>query len=751
MRVRSVRASPVGASGRGGRHTFGLGAHVGLVALAIAAASPLLAQGVDDAYLDEGARELVRLGRERRNSVDRSITHYETIVQERMSAGLTTFGRERLFYRRETAGRIDWTRGGRVEIEVLGAREVIPPVLKNAQIPSDLQGFMPHLAFDPVEPDIFVKLDTSFLRHPLADDAEAYYRYRSGDTMTIRLPDSRTIRLLELVVIPRGDDIHMLSGSFWLEERTHAVVRAVFRPARAFDYDRDADEDDDDVPGFLKPIRADLLYITMEYGLWELHWWLPRVIAAEGVIQVSFMSMPLRYERRYSEYKVVGDTMPVLAGQDTTPIRPCRIPLVLEVSVGQSGDPERAERMRERRARRDSARISRRSRDCAESFTVTVPEDSLKLLESGYLPADPWGSGVQLMTASELEDLGRTLETLPPTPWQLPPPSFAWGLGAASLVRYNRVEALSIGARSSLDLGRLTVDATGRIGLADLEPNGEIAFTRETPGGLRRLTGYRRLVAANPDTRPLSFGNSINALLVGRDDGEYFRAWGAEFEATPPRSAPQWYKLRLYGEHQKVAFTNTDFSLRHVLNGDHVFGPTIHAARADQFGVSLSLATWQGLDPAGFRWSAQFDLTGETGTFDFTRPAATLRAGLPSVAGVQLSVEAAAGTSAGDLPIQSDWFVGGPANLRGYAGGILHGSSYWRTRAELTRGVPAAELSVFSDAGWAGPRDRFSTANALVSAGIGGSFLDGLVRFDIARALRRPIGWRTDLYVSASF
>jgi Omp85 superfamily domain len=725
-----------------------------LLAFALAGLAPattLRAQGVADAYLDEGARELVRLGRERRNSVDRSITHYETIVQERMSAGLTTFGRERLFYRRETAGRINWTRGGKVNVEVLGAREVIPPALKGAQVPSDLRGFMPHLAFDPVEQDIFVKLDTSFLRHPLANDAEEFYRYRSGDTTTIRLPDGRTIRLLELIVIPRGDDIHMLSGSFWLEEQSHAIVRAVFRPARAFDYDRDADEDDEGVPGFMKPIRAELLYITMEYGLWDLHWWLPRVIAAQGVIQVSFMSMPLRYERRYSAYEVVGDTTAVLAAADTTTIRPCRIPLVLEVSVGQSDDPERVARRRERQARRDSTRISRRSRDCAESFTVTVPEDSLKLLHSEYLPADPYGSGVELMTAAELEDLGHTLETLPPTPWQLRAPSFAWGLGAASLVRYNRVEALSIGAQSSLDLGRLVIDGTARIGLADLEPNGEISVTRETPGGLRKLTGYRRLAAANPDTRPFGFGNSLNALLIGRDDGEYFRAWGIEFEAAPPRSSAQWYKLRLYGEHQKVAFASTDFSLRHALNSDHVFGPTIHAARADQFGAALSLATWHGLDPVGFRWSAQLDLTGETGTFDFARPAATLRVGLPSIIGVQLSAEAGAGTSTGMLPIQSEWFVGGPASLRGYAGGILHGTSYWRGRAELTRGVPAVKLSLFSDAGWAGSRDHFSTADALASAGIGATFLDGLIRFDIARALRRPIGWRTDLFVSSSF
>ena len=38
----------------------------------------------------------------------------------------------------------------------------------------------------------------------------------------------------------------------------------------------------------------------------------------------------------------------------------------------------------------------------------------------------------------------------------------------------------------------------------------------------------------------------------------------------------------------------------------------------------------------------------------------------------------------------------------------------------------------------------------LLSAGVGASFLDGLVRLDLARALRTPTGWRVDLYLDAA-
>ncbi len=733
-----------------------------LVWLALGTPAALYAQS--DAYLDESARELVRLARERRNTVDRSITRYTTVVQERMSGGLRTPAWDRLFYRRETAGRVDWRRGGPVRIEVLGAREVIPAVLKDAQVPSDLRGFMPHLAFDPMDSELLVRFDTTFLRHPLAADAESHYRYRSGDTTTIRLPDGRDIRLLELVVIPRRDDVHLLTGSFWMEAATHAVVRVVFRPARPFDLARDSDEDED-VPGFIQPIRAELKYITLEYGLWELRWWLPRLIAAEGVIQVSFMTMPLDYERRYSEYVVEGDTAVLPVPIDSLEVRPCRAPFRLTIQVGRDEPDstrarlraeaeERARRRREERAARDpspradSLRAERER--CQQVYEVEVPPDSAGLLESEYLPASVYADGSQLITARELEDLDDVLKRLPDTPWQVNPPTFHWGFGAPGMFRYNRIEALSVGAQTQLDLGRINLSLTGRIGLADAEPGAQLSITRETPGTQWRISGYRRLAAANPDTRPLGTGNSLGALFLGRDDGEYFRAAGAEIALQPGLEATQWIELRMYGERQWRADAETDWSIRHALDGDHGFRPNLRAQDADQLGAQLTLRASGGLDPLSFRWGAELSADGATGTFDFGKPSLTLRATSPLPAGLLIGVEAAAGTSTGDVPVQNHFFLGGPATLRGYNGGAIHGDSFWRSRMDLSTQTPAARIVLFSDAGWAGPREFFEKGRALVSAGIGASFLDGIARIDLARALRGPTGWRLDFHVTGT-
>ena len=59
---------------------------------------------------------------------------------------------------------------------------------------------------------------------------------------------------------------------------------------------------------------------------------------------------------------------------------------------------------------------------------------------------------------------------------------------------------------------------------------------------------------------------------------------------------------------------------------------------------------------------------------------------------------------------------------------------------------------IFGDLGWAGSRDEWSHLGRPVSgAGVGASFMDGLIRFDIAKGIHPSRGWRTDLYLEARF
>jgi hemolysin activation/secretion protein len=110
----------------------------------------------------------------------------------------------------------------------------------------------------------------------------------------------------------------------------------------------------------------------------------------------------------------------------------------------------------------------------------------------------------------------------------------------------------------------------------------------------------------------------------------------------------------------------------------------------------------------------------------------------------------AAGAAFGDVPVQSLWYLGGPATMRGYSGNAARGEAFWRGRAEIARAAPGARIVLFSDAGWAGPRDDVQLDPLLLSAGIGASFLDGLLRLDLAHALREPRGWRFDIHLDGA-
>src|SRR5690606_10060615 len=96
---------------------------------------------------------------------------------------------------------------------------------------------------------------------------------------------------------------------------------------------------------------------------------------------------------------------------------------------------------------------------------------------------------------------------------------------------------------------------------------------------------------------------------------------------------------------------------------------------------------------------------------------------------------------------QSLFLVGGPMSVRGYPTAALVGTGAWVARGEISRGIPAARLVAFTDVGWAGDRAHWGSGRTLVGVGIGASFLDGLLRFDVARGLGDPKGTRLEIYV----
>ncbi|HSJ10573.1 MAG TPA: hypothetical protein VK928_11695, partial [Longimicrobiales bacterium] len=654
-----------------------------LLLLAILAAVPAPAFAQADAYVNEGARELVRLSRLHRDSVDRRIESYGTTARERFTVALRAGIAEKLVYRRETATRIDWQRDGTTRLEILGMREVAPLFKSKPDVPGDLSAELLRLVFDPAGTDLFIQFDTVGLRHPLAANGEAHYRYEAGDTTTITLPDSRVVRLFELRVMPRRDDIRLLAGSFWLDSESYAVVRIHARPARDFDADRDnaranvasVEREDGDsvrtrsitlnsIAGFVKPVRAEVEFIAIEYGLWDMQWWLPRSLAARGHVRVSGLRVPLSYERTYEEYTVTGDVdRPLIAAADVDRRR-CLESVRWVVNTPE--DSAREALTASERARRERAYAASRARrgdttsvgDCTREYVLTAPTDSV-LLHSDALPVSIYGDDIALIPEDDLGDIIERMRDIAAPPARAAAPQFQWGLRGPGLLRYNRVEGFSPGVRGTLQRGPYGIEAIARFGLADLEPRGELSVERSGDRFAPRVALYRRLNTAHPVTEVPGLFGSMGALLLGRDDAHYYDALGADLVVRPADAHPQWYDARIYAERQRSVERNTQFSVAHLINSNNVFDPNFRADAADQLGARLRLRTQLGRNPNAPRLSGELSLGGETGDFTFFRPEALLRLGSPLFGGVALGIEAAVGTAEGDaVPAQALWRLG---------------------------------------------------------------------------------------------
>lgn len=715
-----------------------------------AAASPA---AIASAYRNPEARELVRRAREYRHLTDRSLRGYQTLARQRMSAGLRTAFRDRQLFGSELAARVDWRRDGPVRVELLGARQRTVVTDDDDGDDDDPRDNARSLAFDPTDDRMRMGLlGNSWIRHPLAEGSERDYRFTAGDTLTVRLSGGESVRVYELRLEPRRLGAPLVSGSIWLEDRSYGVVRTLLRLSQSLTEEirssssRDstgrrrtsvnvsisgdsAEERETRRRGgrglsLLPDIRIDIRYITTEYGLVQGRWWMPTHTAVDATMSAgSMLAVPARFERSYSQYRVEGDPLPAPG------------------AVAAAPEPEVA----------DTPQACRNGGDClcargrCRTVEVTLPADTTLLAKSPDLPP-PLTTGAPLLSGREASELGRELEKVASDPWLFyPRPQIR---RAPVLLRFNRVEALSVGARQTVDFGPFAIDGTVRIATSNWEPDAEIGIRRETAERRLRLAGYRRLAAANPSERPLGMGNSLGALLWGRDNGDYFRATGVELRGAPPRAERPWLEWRIFGEHQGPVSVETDVSLRSI-GGDFAFRPNIVADRADQAGLAVVLRPMVGSRLLGMSWGAEIQGEGQTGDFQFVRPSLTLRGMLP-MGSFAAALEGAAGTSFGDVPVQSLWRLGGAGTLRGYDGSSAAGTAFWRARGELARGSGAARLAVFSDLGWAGNRDDFSNRAPLWSAGAGVSVLDGVVRIDLARALRSPTGWRLEIYMDGA-
>jgi hypothetical protein len=834
---------------------------------------PVTPEHERSAFLDETARAMLYMAREARLAHDSALRAYDARSYMRMSVGLGVrrLGPERLLFRSEHAARVRWARDSGVWIETTGRRHLVPmgdaeldlsPATPVPYFPGREQLWLPSGELRTVRGEI----NERSLLHPLATGAEAYYRYASGDSLHFRLPDGRSIRLRELRITARRPEWRAFVGSFWFDADRGNLVRAAYRLAAEVDIWQEVGETGrrqireleerartdtgqaarnarrraegirDEargvnlVSGLFSPLRAKLTGITVEYGLHEGRFWLPRLNVFEGEMVASFVRLPVKYEESYRYSSVNGEDPvprvpvpgdPGFTADDTTFFAQGNITIgggrrqetadtSLAATLAREDSTvryrrrradsllaladslERAEgdtvrirnlRMRATNSRAIARTILRRREECQVDSTyfagtrtlydgalrmaIRLPCDTAGLAASPDLPASIYEPDERLISTADRDALLAGLDFSLQPGWGPQRPRFHTGL---DMLRYNRIEALSLGGTvtSVLGLG-YTAGAMARIGTGDRVLNAELSLTRSNGRADVGMSAYHRLAVANDDWgSPLSFGASLANLLYARDEGFYYRttgvAVGGNRDAPGPLGGAR-VRWRLFAERQRGAaedvVPNTRFSV-----GDWIANPrfvdNIAADSLIAVGVGGEAARSFGVNPRAMRLDVRVraeaaatnraDSLGGTGygrlAFDFTlsRPAG----------GFGWAITGAAGSSGGNLPAQRAFYIGGLHTVRGQfarpAGTGRVGDTFWLGRLELARGLMAMRPALFYDVGWAGLRDSLgSMGRPLSGAGAGLSLLDGMFRLDLSRGIFPDRKWRTDLYIGSRF
>jgi hypothetical protein len=728
-----------------------------------AAQIPVTPALLASAFRDPGARTLLERARAARLAQDSSLQSYTATTYERMSAGMKigALGRDRLMFRTEHATRVQWERGKGAVVDVTGGRSALPIIAgmhhavddATDDVTDDMSSDLP-IPYFPGRESLWIgsglaKADISAneLIHPLAVGSEAYYTYSTGDSLSFTLPGGKRVVVRELRVQPRAARWNVVVGSLWFDTTTGQLVRGVYRLAVPMDMlavAKEADGEDvkDSIPRFVRPLitpmTASIDAITVDYGLFNGRFWLPRTQVAEGKARVGVMRIPFSIRQRF-DYSAVNDDLNLPSVQ-------------LTVTDTASGVDAAAAR----RTARDSActdtsgtRVSRQSRyENTLNVIVRVPCDREALAHSPTLPPSIYDSADTLFSDAEMNDLvSRVLSLGRQAGAAGMPPTVSYGLG---YTRYNRVEGLSTAAEVDQTYGNgYTGRLLARLGM-DLSPNGEVGLSRSNGRETYSVNVYRRLNSANDwDRNPFSLSASLSSLILGHDDGVYYRSWGGEL--VHEQSSGWLDSWRLFAEQEFDARRHTDFSLSGKLSGGY-FPDNIDATNGTVVGLSLRKRGSLGENPLGVRLFSDVRAEGAAGTYDYARGMADVTVTTPVVGILDAALTLSGGTSGGSVPAQRLWYLGGATTVRGQDVGVAVGDAYWLTRLELGFGTVAARPVIFGDLGWAGDRHHWRDGVIPVSgAGVGASFLDGLLRIDLAKGIRPSGAVRASMYLDARF
>ncbi len=734
----------------------------------------------------ESAASLLLKARQQRYQQDSALSDYRVIARQRWSggiglasaSGLGPAGRMRLAARFETVARMYWHHRHGAFAELLASRGVAPidGEIEPSVMTDDIAFTLPYaVGRDQLWPISELKEslpgEPVWITHPLEDGSDSLYTFRLGGSLAITLPSGRRVALRELYVTPRRPHERLIVGSLWLDEATGALVRAAYRPSEALDLEpliaKEIGEQDMEAFSKLGPFRGNVEEVVIEHGLFAERFWLPRtrLVYAEGTAKMGRITISIEQSFSYEAVHAIASASP-----DAATMR--------DAARGSRGERASSGRVRDydhyvngwpvngfRHCRDGGLDAPPLSVDSLAQLTgiterrvaglrlrVVFPCSREQLDRSPLLPPSIYDPSEELFTETDLDGLRREVEGAVAmsrqADWAPQPVRYSYGIDEGML-RFNRIEGLSAGIHAQRALGSgYTVMGWARLGVADWQPNAEVALERGSGSLLLRAAAYRRLEAANDWGAPLGLAASTGALLFGNDYGMYYRAHGAELVGVRHRvSSGTTFAWRAFVERQETAEREHDFALAHLVDRRD-FAPNIVATSGGYAGLRTRLAGTVGNDPRRAQVSGELVLEGATGPLRYARTRGEARVARRLNERTLAAVVLASGTSSGRLPRQRQFFLGGPWTLHAHRVGDVMGEAFWFARGEVGRDDEFVRTSLFYDLGWAGARQDFArSASRSSAAGAGFSILDGLMRLDVSARLEGRPRWGLDLFL----
>ena len=677
-----------------------------------------------------------------------AIDAYTAVIRERMGVELPDYRRSRPWFSGERTARFRWSREEPTIVHVLGAG------WRDPSLGPDGAEFFPGLraerfAVDPLgDPFRFglavfgPALADPGTRSPLEPGSERHYQFRSGDTISVRLGADRVLRAVAVAVIPRYPSVRLVSAIMWIDPESFGLVRVAYRLAKPIDremswrlrrggswrlglgFDTGAVDSSDDgieadsalasdsattrpgivdrlvngmINGAMPRLELDISTVIADYGLWEMRHWLPRsvtwkghVAATEGVTASGYAPPPIPATIDWTvEIEDIRE-----GGAETAPGVPATAAEALRLWL-QEGDS-----------------VSGKLEEAEPGETVTItPADRRALATSEHLPATLWEDDRRLDNAA-LEQIASDLAAIgtgeggdragAPSPWTLDPPGTT-----LRLLRYNPVEHLSVGTRLQRGFGWGRAALTARVGTRRLElPDIDLTLLHDRPSHRMFVSFYRALRDADPGEGD----TGTPGLYATGDAADFHRSHGAAIRILPPPSERNWLSLRLFAEQDTDIGTDN---------------------RRNRVGAGVAWRPWWGgLASGSFGGGGSASVRASVGDNPHVRAVVEGALVIPLASRISLGMQAAAARVWGEPALQDLWRIGGSGSwLRGHAEAV-RASRIQMARLDLQRQIRFLRFSLFADWASAGGEDFYALGAGLV-------YMDGLLRLDAARGLRR--------------